>query len=72
LYVVYLPAGTGKAGIRLDTAGNYSVKWFNPREGGEMQDGSVTSLSGGGLRNPGAPPATSMPMEEDWVMVLTL
>ncbi len=72
LYVVYLPAGTGKAGIRLDKAGNYSVKWFNPREGGEMQDGSVTSLSGGGLRNPGAPPATSMPMEVDWVLVLTL
>jgi len=69
LYVVYLPFGTGKAGIRLDVAGDYSVKWFNPREGGKLQDGSVTSLTGGGVRNPGAPPAGSS--GKDWVLVLS-
>jgi len=68
LYVVYLPAGTGNAGIWIDAEGPFSVKWFNPREGGELQDGSVTSLNGGGLRNPGAPPTDSS--QADWVLVL--
>jgi hypothetical protein len=45
----------------------FSVKWFNPREGGEMQDGSVLMVLGKGFQNIGNPPAD---IEKDWVVVI--
>jgi hypothetical protein len=67
VYVVYLPAGTKKARLRLDSEKALSVKWFNPREGGEMQDGNVTSMQGKGFQNLGEPPAEH---DKDWVVLV--
>jgi hypothetical protein len=67
IYVVYLPPGTQNAKINLPGEKTYSVKWFNPREGGEMQDGTVTSVQGKGYQSIGNPPVY---LEKDWVVVV--
>jgi hypothetical protein len=67
IYLLYLPAGTKNAGIKLSSEKNFSVKWFNPREGGEMQNGSVLSLNGYGFQNLGNSPDKD---GKDWVVVV--
>jgi hypothetical protein len=67
IYLIYLPAGTQNSKISLPGEKTFSVKWFNPREGGEMQDGNVTSVEGKGFQTIGNPPVET---EKDWVVVL--
>lgn len=63
VYAVYAPAATG---LRLDLPeGRYRVQWYNPREGGPLQDGR--QLHGGGRTELGAPPADP---DKDWVALL--
>jgi hypothetical protein len=67
LYLVYLPNG-GTAELDLTAAtGHFSVKWFNPRGGGALQDGSVPSVPGGGSARLGQPPVDSA---QDWLVVV--
>jgi hypothetical protein len=47
--------------------GNFTVKWFNPREGGNLSNGSVTSLNGGKVVSLGNAPVDG---ENDWLIVL--
>ena len=51
-----------------ETKKEYSVKWFNPREGGELQTGTVDSLTGGQKVNLGFPPTDH---DKDWAILLT-
>lgn len=46
VYAVYLPEG-GTTNLNL-VAGSYTVQWYNPRAGGELQKGSVTNVTGPG------------------------
>lgn len=63
VYAVQLPSG---GGVRLNLAeGEYSVRWYNPRAGGELQKGSVTSVQGPGVKPLGNPPAEP---RKDWVV----
>ncbi|MEM9420845.1 MAG: DUF5060 domain-containing protein [Planctomycetota bacterium] len=48
-------------------SGSFSVQWYNPREGGDLQSGAATSLSGGDWRDLGAPPADA---GRDWVVLI--
>ena len=55
VYLVYLPDG-GSANLDLSAAkGAFTVKWFNPRAGGELMNGSVNTVTGGGSVALGAP-----------------
>jgi hypothetical protein len=46
LYLIYLPAG-GAPELKLGrTKGRFRVGWFNPRSGGILQQGEVTSVEG--------------------------
>jgi hypothetical protein len=36
--------------------GEFEVKWYDPRHGGELQSGTVKKVAGGGLRSLGGPP----------------
>jgi hypothetical protein len=65
--LVYLPAGTQNAKISLPGDKTFTVKWFNPRDGGEMQDGTVTTVQGKGFQNIGNPPAD---LDKDWVVMV--
>ena len=65
--LVYLPAGTQDAKISLPGGKTFSVKWFNPREGGDVQNGTVTSIQGNGFVSVGNPPVD---LDKDWVVVV--
>jgi hypothetical protein len=67
VYLVYLPNG-GTSDLDLSAAkGTFTVKWFNPRTGGALQEGTVSSLKGGSQVSLGQPPAEAT---EDWVAVI--
>jgi hypothetical protein len=65
VFAVYLPRG-GRASLKLGS-GSYSVQWYNPRTGGELQTGSVKSVSGPGVVAIGLPPADPA---EDWAALI--
>jgi len=67
IYAVYLPGG-GTCQLDLSAAeGNYSVQWYDPRTGGELQKGTVTELTAGGRVNIGLAPAEQ---ELDWAALI--
>jgi hypothetical protein len=67
VYAVYLPKG-GEAKLDL-VAGTaeYRVRWFNPRQGGELATGSVKTVRGPGKQSLGLPPADP---EKDWAVLV--
>jgi Putative collagen-binding domain of a collagenase len=68
--VVYLPEG-GSVEVDLSAVGSgngYSVKWFNPRRGGDLVDGSVTAVvTSTGPVSLGLPPSEN---SDDWAVLL--
>ncbi|RAJ90860.1 collagenase-like protein with putative collagen-binding domain [Larkinella arboricola] len=66
LYVVYLKDG-GSADITINTGAAYTVQWYDPRNGGNLQNGSVRSFLGDGSTSIGYPPNNS---REDWVALI--
>lgn len=68
-YVVYLPDVEEKDLDLSGQTGNFTVQWFNPRAGGELQVGSVTSVSGGSEVSIGLPPAGGN-AADDWVALV--
>jgi len=65
IYAVYLPSG-GSTKLNLGNA-TYSVRWYNPRTGGALQAGSVTSVAGPGWVCIGNPPSDPT---KDWVVLV--
>lgn len=72
VYVVYLPEG-GQAMLRLADPGTvYSVRWYDPRTGGELRTGTVERVmapDGGGPASLGSPPGDDT---GDWVALIRL
>ena len=67
VYVVYLPNG-GSTELDLGTDSTaFRVQWFNPREGGAPQSGSVREIKGSGKVLLGQPPTQA---GEDWVVLV--
>ncbi len=67
-YAVYLKSG-GTTNLNITgAAATYSVKWFNPRTGGALQNGTVTTVSGPGNRSIGQPPSETT---KDWAALIT-
>ena len=64
-YAVYVPEG-GTARLVLGE-GDYTVRWFDPAEGGELQTGTVETVSGPGELSLGAAPSKP---EQDWVALV--
>ena len=65
IYAVYLPDGKA-TGIKLPE-GQYTVHWFNPREGGDLLTGTIKSVSGGGIVTTGNPPLEDF---KDWACII--
>lgn len=65
VYAIYLPKAE-PAEITLPE-GKYSIKWFNPRTGGKLQDGALKTLTAGGKVLLGMPPVND---GKDWVVVV--
>jgi len=67
IYLVYLPNG-GSAELDLaDATGTFTVRWFNPRTGGVLSEGTVPAVRGGGKVALGMPPADAA---QDWLAVV--
>ncbi len=67
IYTIYLP-GAGTAQLDLTgQSGNYSIQWYNPREGGALQNADRTILVGGSKQEIGSPPADA---DRDWVALI--
>lgn len=66
VYALYLENG-GSANVNLNgVGGTLPVFWFNPREGGNLLQGSVAEVNGGGSRNIGNAPGGG----GDWVVLI--
>ena len=65
IYAIYLPRG-GTTTLKVP-ANTYTVRWYNPRTGGELQSGTVKEIKGPGTPSIGAPPAET---DKDWVALL--
>jgi hypothetical protein len=67
VYLLYMPVG-GRAALDLPAdASLYDVRWFNPRQGGPLQRGSIAQLRGGRNVDAGIPPADPA---EDWLLLV--
>ncbi len=67
IYAVYVPSG-GTCRINLKgTDHDFSVSWYDPRNGGELQAGNRLSVSGGKIVSTGEAPSDQ---EKDWVCLL--
>ena len=69
LYLIYMPSANKNPMINLPGNKKYSVKWFDPRLGGELIDGTVSVIQGNGSRFLGNPPGD---INKDWVLVVSL
>jgi hypothetical protein len=66
-YAVYLPDG-GTTTLDLTGAtGTFEVKWYNPRTGGALRNGSVRTLRGGAKAGLGSAPAEA---SSDWAVLV--
>lgn len=67
IYVIYLPDG-GTTDLKLGKSQNkFSVRWFNPREGGSLQKGTVSAVQGPGKKPIGLPRSER---DKDWVALV--
>jgi hypothetical protein len=67
VYAVYLPNG-GSAELDLSgSSGDFEVRWYDPRWGGELQRGTVERVRGGGRRELGEAPQDRL---EDWAVLV--
>lgn len=69
-YVAYLAKGQVGGDWKLDlrdVQGTYTVRWFDPRNGGDIQTGNVTTVEGGQTVSLGNSPSDP---QEDWVVLV--
>jgi len=66
MYIVFLKNGNGTINLE-DLNGEFKVKWFDPRNGGKMQNGTVKKIRGGRVENFGVAPSEP---KQDWVVLL--
>ncbi|MCA9057202.1 MAG: hypothetical protein KDA85_01830, partial [Planctomycetaceae bacterium] len=66
-YLIYLPAGGSTVLDLSQDSSVFNVQWFNPRDGGPLQSGSVQQVTGSSNVSVGEPP--SYP-QSDWLVVL--
>jgi hypothetical protein len=66
MYIVFLRNRSGIINLEINT-GEFGVKWFDLRNGGTLQPGSVKTVSGGKLQKLNGAPSE---LEKDWVVLL--
>ncbi len=69
VYAGYLPDASDNETIDIGNSGDtFSIQWLDPRNGGSLQNGSITSVvASGGDQNIGVPPNNT---SSDWVVLL--
>lgn len=68
IYAIYLPANTRTTTLNIEGSGReFAVRWYNPRSGGELQEGSIATVRGRGQVALGLPPDDP---HLDWVVLV--
>jgi hypothetical protein len=68
VYVVYAEVNADKVKLNLgDSNQEFKIKWYDPRNGGDLQNGSTTSAKASGIVSLGVPPNA---IKKDWVILL--
>ncbi|HEX5788560.1 MAG TPA: putative collagen-binding domain-containing protein, partial [Woeseiaceae bacterium] len=67
VYAVYLPDGGTTTLDLTDASGAFEIKWYDPRFGGELGDGTVRRVAGGGPAALGGPPSEP---SRDWTVLV--
>lgn len=68
IYAVYVRPGGKKTSLDFgQTTKNFSIYWYDPRNGGPLKEGSISSISGSGIQSLGNPPEKQT---EDWVVLV--
>jgi hypothetical protein len=67
MYIVFLKNGKGTINLE-NQIGEFSIKWFDPRNGGNLLTGSVMNLKAGKTQEIKGSPSEP---EKDWVVLLT-
>lgn len=68
VYAAILRDPSQQAAINLaEHDARYRVGWFDPRKGGDLQEGSVATISGTGKQQLGLPPSEH---DRDWVVLV--
>jgi len=71
VYAIYLPDANKHTLNLTEASGGFSVQWFNPRSGDELETGSVSKIIGGGICNLGFPPNhANTSANQDWVVLV--
>jgi uncharacterized protein DUF5060/collagenase-like protein with putative collagen-binding domain len=65
IYAVYLTNG-GTTALNIGD-GSYTIQWYNPRTGGDLQAGSIKTVSGPGSQSIGSAPTEP---SADWAVLL--
>lgn len=68
VYVIYLPTGATSEINLGETDDLYTIKWYDPRSGGSLQEGSETEVLASTSASIGTPPNA---LGSDWVAILT-
>lgn len=66
IYAIYLPKVEETHLDLSNSKDKFSVKWYNPRTGGALQNGSLKTIKGGENVSIGFPPSK----EKDWVAIV--
>jgi len=70
VYAVYLPPGLESTSLDIGNSGNeFLIRWYNPREGGELASGSLPSVFANGLISLGYPP---IDRKKDWLVLIQI
>jgi hypothetical protein len=68
IYVVYLKSGQETTSLQLGDSGKaFAVRWYDPRNGGDLQLGSQQNVVGNGIVSVGIPPKEK---QKDWVVLI--
>jgi len=68
-YVIYRSGGEDITLDLEDFDGTFKVRWFDPRNGGGLVNGTLNTISGPGQKDIGNPPNA---LDQDWVAWVTL
>jgi hypothetical protein len=67
VYAIY-DASPDNVQLNLENAeGNYTIHWYDPRNGGELLQGNVPTVAGGSTVNLGNPPSET---DQDWTILV--
>ncbi|NQT11894.1 MAG: DUF5060 domain-containing protein [Planctomycetes bacterium] len=67
VYVVYLKSGGSVTLDLSDAEGAFDVRWYDPRHGGSLRRGSVSTIEGGSACPLGEAPESA---DKDWVILV--